>query len=387
MHITEKGEKGEPGDTGNGIESTVLNDDYTLTITFTNGETYTTPSIRGAKGDTGETGNGIASTALNADYTLTITFTDGTTYTTPSIRGAQGAKGETGETGATGNGISSVTKTGTVGNVDTYTITFTNGTTTTFTVTNGNVTSVNGRTGAVTGLVDLKYDDSVQVKKITDTTITMAELEVFLNEVNSAGDHVVFNVSAFKAMMFLCTIYLDQTNKFCRIADQVTGIEKKTFYKGSDTLSAILNGISTSGKHYTFVWNKTQAKGTRLNDAANITTDTTHFGHFGSVDANYDNPFDNIYPWSGRKLCNIDIDLYRGLTTGDGITDCVTYWEGDDGFSYDDEYGVWVYTPAFFGRTFEAGNDRYFDVTDELTQGNISYPAMITGRWHGVKKL
>lgn len=38
----------------------------------------------------GETGNGIESTTLNDDYTLTIVFTDGTTYTTSSIRGAEG---------------------------------------------------------------------------------------------------------------------------------------------------------------------------------------------------------------------------------------------------------------------------------------------------------
>ena len=70
--------------------------------------------LSGAQGIKGETGNGIASTVLNNDYTLTITYTDGTTYTTPSIRGAQGAtgdtgakgdkgdKGDTGDTGATG---------------------------------------------------------------------------------------------------------------------------------------------------------------------------------------------------------------------------------------------------------------------------------------------
>lgn len=41
-------------------------------------------------------GNGIASAVLNSDYTLTLTFTDGTTYKTPSIRGAQGEPGEGG---------------------------------------------------------------------------------------------------------------------------------------------------------------------------------------------------------------------------------------------------------------------------------------------------
>ena len=38
----------------------------------------------------GETGNGIASVTLNNDYTLTITYTDGNSITTSSIRGATG---------------------------------------------------------------------------------------------------------------------------------------------------------------------------------------------------------------------------------------------------------------------------------------------------------
>ena len=45
--------------------------------------------------------------------------------------------GDTGATGATGNGIDSIVKTGTVGLVDTYTVTMTSGDTATFTVTNG----------------------------------------------------------------------------------------------------------------------------------------------------------------------------------------------------------------------------------------------------------
>ena len=62
-----------------------------------------------AHGKKGETGNGIASTVLNDDYTLTITFTDGTSYTTPTpirgeigLTGPEGPRGLTGATGATG---------------------------------------------------------------------------------------------------------------------------------------------------------------------------------------------------------------------------------------------------------------------------------------------
>ena len=125
-----QGKQGEKGETGNGIASTVLNEDYTLTITFTDGTSYTTPTpirgeigltgpegprgltgetgatgAQGEKGEKGETGNGIANTVLNGDYTLTITFTDGTTYKTPSIRGATGAQGQKGEKGETGSGF------------------------------------------------------------------------------------------------------------------------------------------------------------------------------------------------------------------------------------------------------------------------------------------
>ena len=50
----------------------------------------------GAKGDKGDPGVGIVYTVLNADYTLTITLSDGTTYTSPSIRGEKGEKGDKG---------------------------------------------------------------------------------------------------------------------------------------------------------------------------------------------------------------------------------------------------------------------------------------------------
>lgn len=59
--------------------------------------------IRGAKGDKGDTGEqgvSIVSTRLNPDYTLTITLSDGTSYTSPSIRGE---KGDTGEQGVKGD--------------------------------------------------------------------------------------------------------------------------------------------------------------------------------------------------------------------------------------------------------------------------------------------
>ena len=52
----EQGPQGETGATGNGIASAILNNDYTLTLNYTNGQSYTTTSIRGPEGPVGPSG-------------------------------------------------------------------------------------------------------------------------------------------------------------------------------------------------------------------------------------------------------------------------------------------------------------------------------------------
>lgn len=99
-------------------------------------------------GTDGQAGVGISTitykeTDAQGNYIYTITLTSGSTYDITCPKGPQGATGATGadgadgQNGADGVGIASITKTGTAGLVDTYTITYTNGTTSTFTVTNG----------------------------------------------------------------------------------------------------------------------------------------------------------------------------------------------------------------------------------------------------------
>lgn len=80
----------------------------------------------GAKGDTGATGNGISNVSKTGTSDLTDTYT--ITYTNGNSTTFDVSNGK---------GIVSIVKTGTSGLVDTYTITYNDGTTSTYTVTNG----------------------------------------------------------------------------------------------------------------------------------------------------------------------------------------------------------------------------------------------------------
>ena len=134
---------------------------------------------------------------------------------------------------------------------------------------------------------------------------------------------------------------------------------------------------------YGVKWDMVNAQMTRTLDAEGVTTNLTNFRHWGSVNASYDNPFDSIYPWSDRKLCNIDIDAYRSLQSGQSIKDCVTYWEGDAGFDYNDNYGVWVYTPEFWARSYIEDGCRYFEIATNALTDYLYYEESICGRYLG----
>lgn len=87
----------------------------------------------------------------------------------------------------------------------------------------------------------------------------------------------------------------------------------------------------------------------RLWDGRGITLDTTNFSYNGSVNPNYDNPFDDIYPFNQMKLCNVDLDAYRALQAGEDIRHAITAWYGDSAFRDDGSNGfVGAYRPEYW---------------------------------------
>ena len=107
----------------------------------------------GTNGTNGDDGVGISSisktgTSGKVDtYTITYTNSDTDTFTvTNGNDGTNGTNGTNGTDGSDGVGIASIEKTGTSGLVDTYTITYTDSDTDTFTVTNG-ANGTNGTNG------------------------------------------------------------------------------------------------------------------------------------------------------------------------------------------------------------------------------------------------
>ena len=136
--------------------------------------TYDLGQVVGADGSDGDDGVGITSISKTGSSgkvdTYTITYSDNTTSTFTVTNGNDGA---TGQTGATGNGISSISKTGSSGLVDTYTITYTNGNTTTFTVTNGNDASVTIATSWGSPTSDSKVPSEKLVKDSIDSLNTL----------------------------------------------------------------------------------------------------------------------------------------------------------------------------------------------------------------------
>ena len=138
----DKGDQGEKGEDGVGVASIVKTETNgtvdTYTITYTDGTTSTFTvtngqnGIDGIDGQPGEDGHTPTITINSEGYWCVDGVSTGI-----KAQGEKGDKGDQGEKGEDGRGIASIDKTATSGIVDTYTITYTDGTTFDFYVTNG----------------------------------------------------------------------------------------------------------------------------------------------------------------------------------------------------------------------------------------------------------
>lgn len=95
------------------------------------------------------------------------------------------------------------------------------------------------------------------------------------------------------------------------------------------------------------------------------------------------NDFDNLYPWSHRKLCNVDIAAYNtAKTNNQDIESAITAWEGDPDFSYTGENGaVMVYTPEFWMHTEETNDGVIVAIADGEIDGWVHVERYIGGRY------
>ena len=141
---------------------------------------------QGIKGETGATPN-IQIGTVTSGSVPSVTRTGTNENPVLNFVLQPGEKGNTGETGATGNGIASITKTSTTGLVDTYTITFTDGNTTTFNVENGNGIdhiSLTSQSGATKVYTIYYTDGTTSEYTVQDGEVTQ---EVFDEEIERAN--------------------------------------------------------------------------------------------------------------------------------------------------------------------------------------------------------
>lgn len=176
----------------------------------------------GVDGTNGTDGVGISNiektgTLGNVDE-YTITFSDASTFLFYVTNGVDGADGQNGTNGSDGMGIVSIIKTSTLGLVDTYTITYTDTTTSTFNVTNGangtnGTNGVDGQDGADGA------DGKSAYQSALDGGYTGTESE--FNELfNSIDSHIADN-----------DIHIDSTSEFSGSIDETS--DKFTIWDNS----------------------------------------------------------------------------------------------------------------------------------------------------------
>ena len=207
-----KGKDGADGADGIGILSVKVNEQGNLVVTLTNNTVVDCGSIKGPQGEVGPQGpagepgkdgvdgeDGKDGTTpqlkIGEDNYWYVSYDNGITWESLGVKatgengtdGQPGSTGPQGPQGEAGKGISSIVKTSSDGLIDTYTITFTDGSTTTFTVANGQ-DGTDGQPGedSATSYVD------VSKHNILPGIVQTQAFEELLNDSNIPNKTFVF---------------------------------------------------------------------------------------------------------------------------------------------------------------------------------------------------
>lgn len=90
--------------------------------------------------------------------------------------------------------------------------------------------------------------DFISIIKITDTTITLGDINTILNGtggINPNGLHIMFDVGALGASMYLCTIYIDTASNVYKIFDLVLGRVAEGVYDANKLLTMCIANADT----------------------------------------------------------------------------------------------------------------------------------------------
>ena len=86
-----------------------------------------------------------------------------------------------------------------------------------------------------------EYDDIIGAYKITDPSTDLGDISTFLDSVNGAGDHILFDVGALGANAYLATIFIDQVGGVGIY--KVTDLVKLRTYSGAYDQDLLLSTV------------------------------------------------------------------------------------------------------------------------------------------------
>ena len=208
--------------------------------------------------------------------------------------------------------------------------------------------------------------DSTTWVELPKTAAGTAATQAAASATAAAGSGSAAATSASQAQTVAASIHADYTE----LSNDVADLKEAVVHIGDHTDLGL----------YGVKWDRLTNRLTRIARAADITTDTTNFGHFGTINENYDNPFDKIYPWSEMFQCNVDLVKYRA--GGSTLKDCITAVYGDPDFTYEGSSTNFVgrYRPEFWHKSEEDEDGNvYFYVSQVERTGFIHAEEAIDG--------